>query len=459
MPFVRSAAGTSLTATAFAKAPFSWLTIEKLPLLGLSVASTIITLMAHEGLRMEEARYGLPLGYRIENAFVSYGRYLDKALWPHDLSVLYLHPGAWPGGRVVVAASVVILVSGYAIGHLRRRPYLFVGWFWFLGVLVPAIGLRQVGVQAMADRFAYLPLIGLFIMIVWGVADLTLRWPHRRFVLATAAGIVLTGLCACSVLQLRHWQDSFTLFRHAIEVDPNNYVAHGNLSAAYSAIGQFDKAREHAEQAVRIKPAFMEARLQLGLLAVFEEKPHDARLQYRNAIQNRPDALPVIRRIGESLVRDRHWSAAALHYELYLELAPDDLAARAERAMVLASAQRPVEATAEYRAILGRKPDWPEVLNNLAWLRATYPQPEGRDAAEAIRLAERACELTQRQQAVYLGTLAAAYAEAGRFADAIKTAQAARELARANGQTEIAKTNEKLLELYRANKPYRQEKL
>lgn len=311
----------------------------------------------------------------------------------------------------------------------------------------------------MADRFAYLPLIGLFILIVWGVADLTLGWRHRKFVLATAASAVLTGLSVCSVLQLRHWQNSFMLFQHAIESDPNNYVAHGNLSAAYTAIGQFDKAREHAEQGVRIKPAFMEARLQLGLLAVLEEKPDDARLQYRNALQDRPDALPVIRRIGESLVRDRHWSAAALHYELYLELAPDDLPARAERAMVLAFAQRPVEAAAEYRQILDRKPDWPEVLNNLAWLRATHPRSDARDSAEAIRLAERACEITQRQQAIYLGTLAAAYAEAGRFADAIKTAQSARELALANGQMEIAETNEKLLELYRANKPYHQEKL
>jgi tetratricopeptide (TPR) repeat protein len=181
----------------------------------------------------------------------------------------------------------------------------------------------------------------------------------------------------------------------------------------------------------------MEGRLQLGLLDVLEQRPDDARVHYRNASQDRPDALPAIRRIGEFFARDGRWTEAAMQYGLYLEFAPDDLAARAERAVALALAQRPAEAAAEYQEILRRKPDWPEVLNNLAWLRATHPQAEARDGAEAIQLAERACELTQRQQAVFLGTLAAAYAEAGRFAVAIKTAETARELALANHQEKL----------------------
>jgi tetratricopeptide (TPR) repeat protein len=450
---------SSTTAPAFRRASLTWLVLEKLPLLGLSAASALITLMAHEGLSMQEARYGLPFEHRVANALVSYTRYLDKTIWPQGLSVLYLHPGAWPAWQVMAAASILFVITAFTLWQIRTRPYLFVGWFWFLGTLVPMIGLRQVGVQAMADRFAYLPLIGLFIMLVWGVADLGMTWRQGRLVVGAAAGVVLAALSACTVLQLGYWQNSFTLFEHAIEVDPANYVAHANLSVAYTGIGQLAKAREHAEEAIRITPTFVEARLQLGLIAVMEQQPDDARAYYRSALRNRPDALAVLRQIGEYLMQSQRWNDAAMHYALYLEVAPDDLIARGQRAAALCLAQRPVQAAAEYQEMLRRKPDSPDILNNLAWLRATNPQAEARDGAEAIRLAERACDLTQRQQPVYLGTLAAAYAEAGRFGNAIETARLARDLALAKGQAEIAKMNEKLLEFYRASKPYRQEEL
>jgi len=454
----REKAAAKAPAPAFSSSSPSRLVLEKLPLFALSLASGVITLLAHESLGLEEVRYGLPLRLRIENAFVSYVRYLGKALWPDDLAVLYFHPGQWPGGRAGLSVLAVLLVSGFAVWQLRRRPWLFVGWFWFLGVLVPTIGLRQVGVQSMADRFAYLPLIGLFIAVVWSAADLTTRWRHQRAILAVSAGVVLAGLGACTFLQLHHWQNSVALFQRVVALDPNNFVARGNLSAAYAAAGQLEESREQAEEAIRTNPAFVEARLQLGLLAVKERKFNDARMHYRNALQTRPAALPSIRRIGEDLALSQQWSDAANQYALYLELAPDDLAARGARAVALSLAHRPADAIVEYEAILREKPDWTEILNNLAWLRATHSQTEARNGVEAVRLAERACELSRRQQPVYLGTLAAAYAEAGRFADAINAAQEARDLALAIGQPEVAKANENLLTFYRANKPYRDEK-
>ncbi len=400
-----------------------WLLLEKLPLFVLAVASSIVTILAHRSLGMGTYEvHRLPLWLRVENAFVSYARYVGKAIWPAKLSILYPHPGVWPAWQVAGSAALLLVITGAALWNLKRRPSLAVGWFWFLGVLVPAIGLVQVGVQAMADRFAYVPLIGLFLLVVWGVSDWASDWRQGKIVLGLATGAALAACALLTSLQLRHWQNSITILEHAVRVTTNNFVAENNLSIALLGVGKPDEALSHASEALRIRPDVPQFWFQRGEVFAAQHKLAEAIAQYVAAIK----------------------------------MAPDDWEAHARLAQVLSAGPDTAAGIAQYREALRLKPDWPEALNNLAWLLATHPNAAFRDSAEAVRLAERACALTGRKRVLYLGTLAAAYAEAGKFAEAVRTAQEARDLAAATGEKELAALNEKLRQLYQAGKPFRE---
>jgi Flp pilus assembly protein TadD len=436
------------------KLTWRWLLLEKLPLLVLAIASGLITLFAHRGLGM--AQSGLALNLRIENALISYVRYVSKTLWPTDLSVLYLHPGSWPPRTVDGALLLLAIMTAAVLWARRRAPYLAIGWFWFLTVLVPFLGLVQVGVQAMADRFAYLPVVGLFLMLVWSVSEMTARWRSRPIVLGAVSAAVLSGCLVTSSLQLRYWRDSITLFAHAAQVEPNNFIAHNNLASALLAAGRWNEALSHVEEALRHKPDSAETHALAGMVFEAQNKPAAAYPHYETAARLKSDwELP---RLGMAHILSRAGQIpqAIEQYMAAVELAPGDADAHIELAVLLASQQRVAEAIQHYRAALTTWPDSPLALNNLAWLLATHPRDEVRNGPEAVRLAERACAVTQRQQAFLIGTLAAAYAEAGQFADAVKAAQEAQVKATAAGQTEIAARNAQLLTLYQAHKPFRQ---
>jgi Tfp pilus assembly protein PilF len=437
--------------------PFVRLLLEKLPLLALSVVSSLITVFAHHGLGIKDTVHGLPVSLRVENALVSYARYLGKVVWPEKLAVFYQHPGQWPGAIVGASLVLVLALTAFAVAQARRRPYLLVGWLWFLGVLVPTSGVVQAGMQAMADRFAYQPLIGLFLAAVWGVAGLSEKWPRRGLVLGLMTGLALSALGIVTSFQVRHWRNSLTLFEHALAVTGSNFVAHNNLSVEHTIQNRLDLALHHAVEAVRARPDIFEARLQLGLILVLQRKPEEAFEQYRVAVQLRPAALDRIRRLANELIASGKLAEATDQFTLLLRLAPGDVEAHAMLALLHSRQRQPAEAIRHYREALRAQPDSPELLNNLAWLLATQPDAPLRNGAEAVRLAERAVALTQRRQAVFVGTLAAAYAEAGRFADAVKTAEEAKALALAAGQKQLADLNQKLLDGYRAGKPHREE--
>ena len=221
--------------------------LEKLPFLALSAASSLITIRGHETLGVLVSAENLPLSFRLANAAVACALYLRKLIWPVDLSVFYLHPGRWPASAVAVGALLVLGVTAIAVWQARRRPYVIVGWLWFLGMLVPVIGLVQAHVQALADRFAYLPAIGVFIMVVWAVAD----WAGHgssvsiRNIPLPRCGLVAFVLAACVVmtsLQLRHWRNSLTLLQHAVHVEPANFVARVMLGNALFERHQLDAA-------------------------------------------------------------------------------------------------------------------------------------------------------------------------------------------------------------------------
>jgi tetratricopeptide (TPR) repeat protein len=251
-------------ATDFAVRPLSWLALEKLPLMILSAASAIVTMKAQRAGEAIRSVVQYPMGIRLENAAISYARYVGKAVWPSRLSPIYPHQGhslsLWQAG----AAGFVLLVVTVLVIAARRHRYLLVGWFWFLGTLVPMIGLVQVGNQAMADRYAYLPFIGLFIFVCWGVTE----WAAARHVsmklLGAAGAICVAGLAMAAHRQIGFWKDNVTLWSHAVEVTPPNFIAEDNLGGALIEEDHTDEAMVHFRRAAAIEPSDPMSRLNLA---------------------------------------------------------------------------------------------------------------------------------------------------------------------------------------------------
>jgi tetratricopeptide (TPR) repeat protein len=273
------------------------LALEKLPLFLLAAASSAITIKAQ---RMDGAldAKALSFGARLSNALASYVGYIYQMIWPERLAVLYPHPGeSIPGWRVAASALALVCVTAAVIRGSRKSPYLMVGWLWYLGTLVPVIGLVQVGQQAMADRYAYVPLIGLFIIIVWGVDEVTRRLPSRSYWLAGVAAALLIALMMVTRWQLRHWQNSITLFERALEVTNNNEIAHNNLGAVLVRKGQLDEGLAHLREAVRLDPAYETARTNIAVTlhqkgnieASDESRWQEAVQLYRQALELKPD--------------------------------------------------------------------------------------------------------------------------------------------------------------------------
>ena len=256
---------------------FSWLAAEKLPLLALCAASAFITMKAQQAAgAMHTAKNTFPLSIRLGNAIVCYARYLGKAFWPSHLALIYPHPGTSLKTWEVLAALVLLLAITALVLRERRRRYLLVGWFWFLGTMVPMIGLVQVGEQAMADRYAYLPFIGLFIMVCWGLED----WAEQRkvpiAVLAGASVVVLMALSVVAYRQLNYWGDNVVLWTHIIEVTPPNYIAQDDLGGAYLNSGQLEEAMKHFRAAAEIYPLDPFSNLNLAIYAQQHDDPQQA---------------------------------------------------------------------------------------------------------------------------------------------------------------------------------------
>lgn len=233
------------------------LLIEKIPLFALSAASSAVTVYAQQG--SLATLTAVSLGRRVGNALVSYVAYLGKTFWPAKLAAFYPLPPDIPLWKALAAGALLAAITGLALWRLRRQPYLAVGWLWFLGMLVPVIGFVQVGRQAMADRYTYLPSIGLFLAVVWGMAELAARWRVPRAALAGGSLAVVAGLSVAAHAQVGTWKDSLTLFRHAIAVTENNYLAHLNVAVSLSRQGDEAGARPHFREVLRLHPNLAEA--------------------------------------------------------------------------------------------------------------------------------------------------------------------------------------------------------
>ena len=341
------------------------LVYEKFPFFVLTAASCIVTLVVQQKGGAVGSLTHYPFFVRVSNAVVSYVVYLGKMVWPNNLSVLYPHPGVLPWWQVAGACLILASVSFWAIKTVKSHPYVSVGWLWYLGTLVPVIGLVQVGSQAMADRYTYVPFIGLFIIIAWGVPDLLKKWRYRKLVLALSAGVALLGLTACAWLQAGYWENSITLFRRSIQVTTNNSMAHNNLGNALAGQGNFKEAIRHYTEALRIEPDFVKAHNNLGLALERAGDIKEATHHYVKALRINPHYAEAHYNLGNALAHQGDFENAIHQYAEALRISPDFAEAHNNLGNVLFSQRKLKEAIRHYAEALRLEPDHTQAHHNV----------------------------------------------------------------------------------------------
>ncbi len=567
---------------------FGGLVKEKIPLFLLSAGSCLATALVPEKV-LDSDR--VPFLERIGNAVVSYGIYLWQMVFPAGLAIPYLHPPhGLPFWKIALAFVLLAAISISVLACRNRRPYLLVGWLWYLGMLVPAIGFIQISYYAHADRYTYLPGIGLALAGTWAVGDWSIGWQQRRVVLGGLMAAVIGALMVCAWIQTRYWKNSETLWTHtfacttgnyvahynlglaldhkgrvdeaithyqkALEINADNAEAHNNLGTALFEKGKVDEAIVHYQETLKIKPSYAEAHLNLGSALQLKGKMDEAITHYREALEINPDYAEAHNNLGNVLRQTGRVDEAITHFQRALGINPDDVKAlnnlgtalqqkgrvdeaitqyqealkikpdsvealnnlgsalrqkgRVDEAITqyqnalqinpgyvdalnnLGSALRQKgrvdEAISHYQEALKIKPDFagahynlgnallqkgsmseaiahfqmalqlepadPGVQNNLAWLLAACPEASLRNGNKAVELARQANALTGGKNPIILHTLAAAYAEAGRFSEAMETAQRALRVAEEQSNTGLAGQLQLEMKLYQAGSPY-----
>ncbi|NPU83627.1 MAG: tetratricopeptide repeat protein [Syntrophaceae bacterium] len=324
--------------------PATWKSalLEKVPLLVMAAGVASVTFFAEAKVGALKPLEAFPLSERLGNALVSYVRYLGKTLWPADLSIHYAHPGVWPlwiilGSAVLLAAITLAVLMGF-----RRRPYLTTGWLWFLGTLIPVIGIVQIGSHAMADRYACLPSIGLFLMVAWGGADCVKAWfPSRARLLSAAAVLLLLPVLAVMDRnQVTRWRDAVSIFRHAARVEPNNALVQNNLGAALTRAEKSAEAIGPLRQALRIRPDYAEAAFNLGAALAEQGDREEALLWYDRALELHPGFAEAYNNKGILAAESGRFSEAAELFQKALTIRPDYREARSNWARVMAERRR-----------------------------------------------------------------------------------------------------------------------
>jgi len=533
----------------------SWrrLAVEKWPLLALSAVWCGITIWAQRVGHAVASAAVLPLSERINHAMISYLAYMRVLVFPWRLSAYYPYPHHEPMVWGAEAAAALALMTWLAVAGARQRPYLVTGWLWFLGMLVPVIGLMQVGGQGWADRYIYLPSIGFFVIVVWAGAE----WAARHPAVKLLVPLLVAALVALTTGELQYWKDTRTLFGRAMEVTANNYLAmslvgtveedqgelddairlyrqalackpaypeaHFFLGRVLEKKGQTAEAMSEYLEALRLRPDFDTAHIMVGLLLAKERRFDEAVTHYQAALKTDPESAAAQSDWGLALIKQGRWQESAAHYEqalgldstlaeahdnlaiaylqtgrlaegttelrTALKLNPGDAETRfnlgqalnqqqqwAEAAELLKSLalSQPAnfnvqfqygldlehlgqtrEAMSHYATALGQNPDFPDALQHCAWIAATDARPELRNGTQAVEMAARACDLTGQRSPAMLLTLAAAYAETGRFSDALTTVGKAEELARTQGQKELEAEAGRLRAAFAAGQPFR----
>ncbi len=434
--------------------------LEKLPLLALAAAAAAVTYLVQSG---QGAMPGSPppLATRAQNALHATAAYLGQTFWPTGLAVFYPYPASiGSAGQTAAELALVLGISAAALALARSRGYLLVGWLWYLGMLVPVSGLVQVGLQARADRYTYLPQVGIAIAVAWGACDLVARGPRSRRALAAFGALCLAALAAATHVQLGHWRDTRALFEHAAAVTVGNYLAYKVLGDEDARDGDPEAALRRYQQSLFLKPDYAETHLELARLHADEGRPEEAIRHYRSALRGgSPGDQRARIELAGQLLEVRSFAAARRELEIAVAAEPRSAGLRADLAVAQLALGDLEGALRSGREALRLDPDLLPAANNLAWLLATAPDPALRSPLEAVRLAERASWNSRGESPAFLHTLAASYAAAGRFAEAVRTAQRALELAEAQGAPAVARSLRHALSLYREGRPFVDEAL
>jgi tetratricopeptide (TPR) repeat protein len=437
--------------------------LEKIPFFVLSAGACVITFVVQK--RATGAIPPLPFLWRAQNAFASYVIYIWKTLWPAHLAVFYPHPNdslaIW---QVILALGLLLATTLAAIVFRSERPYLFTGWFWYLCMLVPVIGLVQVGEQGHADRYTYLPQIGLFLLAVWFAADVTAVSQSRsRFAAATAV-VIIVALAWAAFVQTFYWRNSETLWTHALAVTTDNDFAHNNLGYLCVDRGELDKAIAHFETALRIRSGKLDAHynvgsafVQMNLADALARKGQsdEAMVHYEEAIKLLPNYADAYYNRGNVLLTKGRVQEAIADLKTALQIQPDDADAHTCLGNALLREGSLKEAIPHYEKAIALAPQDPHSRNNIAWALATASDASLRDGSRAVGFAQQAVQLSGGREPQFIRTLAAAYAESGRFSEALAVAQQAAVMATMQGKPDVANRLKKDLVLYRELQPMR----
>jgi tetratricopeptide (TPR) repeat protein len=429
------------------------LAIEKLPLLAIVIAAAAITYAVQSATGAVASLDRLPLGDRVANALQSYVVYLSQTLLPRGLAVLYPYPASPDWAAAGAAALLLVGATVVAIYRAREQPYLIVGWLWFVGMLVPVVGIVQVGLQAHADRYMYLPQIGLCIAIAWAAADAVGGSRSARLGLAAVAALLVAWFGSLAWQQTHHWRDTLALYQRALAVTEDNYLAHRGLADALMLEQRVGDAQTHYAKAAELRPGWSEAELGMADTLAAQGRLGEALPIYERWMEASPDSARPVGSLGLALLRKGRFEEAHARLEAGLRLDPYASELWAGLGIALAGLGNHEESIAAYREALRLEPGQPTASNNLAWMLATAPDASLRDPAEAVRVAEAAIRRTPNDPPL-LDTLAAAYAAAGRFGDASKTAERAAWEAEQRGATGLAAQIRHRAELYRAGRSY-----
>jgi protein O-mannosyl-transferase len=390
--------------------PLYRLILEKIPFAALSIMSSVITFLVQQSSGAMDGTDAISLELRLANAFLSYMRYIGKMFWPENLAVFY------PAGGISFqqVALCVLLLTGVTVLVVflgRKRKYLPVGWFWFVGTLVPVIGLVQVGAQAYADRYSYIPYIGLFIMIAWGLPELLSKWPYHKVVLGASMVIVLVAMGICSYRQGNYWNNSITLFSHAVEVTENNCPGYNNLGSGYGKLGRYPEAIEAYKQAIKINPDYARAYYNLGAAYGVLGRCEDAAEAYRQVIRIKPDYADAYNNLGVAYHGLGRYEEAIDAYKSVLKIRLD-AQANNNLGITYGSLGRYEEAIEAYKQAIKIKPNDAEVYNNLGIAYGSFGRYE-----EAIEALNQAIKI-RPDYADANNNLGVAYFSSGRYEEA-----------------------------------------
>jgi len=459
-PLQRLAASSDLRTSVLPIAPRASLSLlralaEKWPFFLLALGSCVITFIVQRA----EAVLALepyPLWLRLENAVVAYASYLLKTVWPLDLAVFYPLRARIPGIQMAVALGLLAVLSWLAWRNRRRRPHLIVGWLWFLGMLAPVIGLVQVGGQAMADRYTYLPLIGVFLAVAFEMGVWFSRRRVASGVIAVAGGLPLLGCLILTERQLGYWRNSQDLFTHAIAVTRDNAVAHINLGVAFEREGRRDAALREYEIGLSLNPRLAHAHNNVANLLDEAGRPDEALEHLREAVRLKPQAPLPHDNLGTLLVELGRYDEAMSQYAEAFRLNPDDPRPHYLMGKALLRQGRGADAITHFHEALRLDPNDVQSLTFLARVLSADHDASARDGRAAIAFAERANALTAGSQPFVLETLAMAYAESGRYSEAQQVVRKAIDLVSTAGEPAAAEAMRQKLRLYESNQPWRE---